>query len=610
MKIKSCNLIKAAAFAAMALFAGCSNIDTANTASDAYVAEDGQCTVSVGVAGYENLTTKSSARTINPADYTSSELEDADSYTFKISGQSAYGETLADVYPSGSVSDEGEYTLTFEDGSSKVILSYAFWDLTLTVYNSDGNAVLKGSTSIDLTNGTAPDGISFKLSTSGVTTEGGVKFTVNWSYDADTNAEVTKMVMGLYDRLTKEAAVNETTITDSDTISGKTSSFENSEVEPGSYLFAVTFYGTDSSGNYKKIGYWADTVVVAPGRTTESTITLTDVIMTKPAAPENLMAYLADDSEDGNYYNVKLTWEDKSKNEENFVITIKEYDEDGNEKSTYKVLGVESDSSANKEIFYSSSARVSGSILTNNTEAVIRLKTGHLYDVSIQAQNFAGLSESCTRSAGGTESGCTAYSDSQKINRIMFTYILDGGILTVSGTNYSNAYVTYTTLGASDYDPDLLDPENDADVTLTKDSHPFKSWLDSDGNAVTSYTGLSDASFYANYNADYVVNYTIESFKDFADGEVAVTVDGSSIIDSSDAVSNTAEITVTVTGSKNEYDYFQVDFDGNTKYTGSESSCTFKAGAGKTGNKVINVLARIKDTDTWVGKSYTVEFTN
>ena len=53
--------------------------------------------------------------------------------------------------------------------------------------------------------------------------------------------------------------------------------------------------------------------------------------MKKPTAPTDLKAYLVNDSEKDEYYNLKLVWEDTSLNEENFVLTIHEYDIDGNE---------------------------------------------------------------------------------------------------------------------------------------------------------------------------------------------------------------------------------------------------------------------------------------
>lgn len=632
----------AAAFmaASVLLLAGCSNFTAEEALVDGIKNAGSKCVVNIGIGGVKDDV----ARTILPTAWTTAE---AASFKFKISGTSSRGETLAPT------------ELTFTSGTAQLSLSYSLWELTLIAYKDAAFAepVLQGNTFIDLTNGGST--ISFILSSAGISTPGGISLGGTYT---DTESVVKKIEMGLY-RFDNGALVGSVT-TLSGTQCDGTFSFTGASVTPGTYTFAMKFYIISSAAGvtpivYSQVGYWSDMVIIAAGKTTTKTdIEIPDIIYSKPTAPENLKAYLVNDSETSTgSYNVKLTWEDKSSNEENFVITVREYaSQDDASPTIFKIFGKEDGENLptpdpDKEVFWGSQYRAAGSILAGNTTCTLTLPTGRLFDIAIQSQNYAGLSDEVTRVAGGTETGCTAYGAApEKINRVMMTYVLNGGKLEKSAAvNYSSVnyieYKTYTGSNFKVYGYDMSDAggatppyelktnSETTDTTtypiLRRGNHPFQKWLDTvDGSEIKESTDFHNLTVIADYNLTYLINYTIVGYTDMAEARVTATYDakhasdpGSSNVNckndtilagSSQGVDANPPITFTVTDAASgevEYDSYQIKIDDMIIYSGISNTFTYTS-ANVTlldsGTHTVNVFAKKKNTSEWYSNTFAI----
>ncbi|MCI6442556.1 hypothetical protein [Treponema sp.] len=372
-------------------------------------------------------------------------------------------------------------------------------------------------------------------------------------------------------------------------------------IDPGTYTYKVVFYtGTDT-----KVGLWSDILLIAPGNTTKKTVNIPYVIKEKPDSPANLCAYYVNDTETNGYYNVKLTWEDKSSNEEYYVITINEYDSYSANAVLYKELGIIEKTATNKEVFVSSQEYVSGSILANNTEVELKLPTGKLFDVSIKAVNFAYSSDEVTRTVVPTETaGCTAVAANDKITKTMITYNFPGKTCTIDSNTYFNSYTEYKSWKNDTTEFTLLDS------TLIYECKGWTETTSETAPVVTDYESYRNKNFYAKFNADSNIDYTIEGFQSgFKDGELTITKAGGSTISNGDTIGNTDEIKVNVSG---DYENFLVKVNNHT-YQGSigGTGITFTGTQIKvTGNTAISIIAKIKNSDKFAGETITLNFSN
>ena len=316
-------------------------------------------------------------------------------------------------------------------------------------------------------------------------------------------------------------------------------------------------------------------------------------------------ALILDDTETNGYYNVKLTWEDNSSNEEYYVITINEYDSYGAAAVLYKELGITEETATNKEVFVSSQEYVSGSILANNTEVELKLPTGKLFDVSIKAVNFVGSSDEVTRTeVPATIANCTSVAANDKITKTMLTYNFSGKTLTIDSNTYFNSYTEYKSWKNDTTGFDLLDS------SLINECKGWTETTIETAPVVTSYTSHENKTFYAKFTADSNIDYTIEEFQDgFKDGELTITKADGSTISNGDTIGNTDEIKVNVSG---DYEYFLVKVNGYT-YPGTigGTGITFTGTQIKvTGNTAISIIAKIKNSDKFAGETITLNFSN
>lgn len=558
--------------------AGCSNVNDVEKSE-----EKNLSTIAIGK--------DSDLRTINPTPFSAGDFS-----KITLSGTSNYGHIVKDA------SSNTELELTFTDNKASVALEYAIWDLTLKAYKTiDGTdkVVLMGKTTADLRNGGTT--INFTLTSANVDTEGNVNLTCNITPNTEKPA-IKKIKLGLYDMFTN-AVVKEQELTDASITkdgSGKyTFEYNETDIAPGTYNFKVYFYNDADT----EIGFYSDLLVVAPGNITAANVNIPDIIQKTPDAPTDLCAYYVDGSEKGTDYNVKLTWTDNATNEEYYVITIKEYASNTDTPTDpYKVLSIKNDTTTKEEVFTSSPVYVSGSVLSNSTEAVIKLTTGKLFDISIKAVNAIGESADCTRTADPTaaETGYTAVAAADKISKTKITYSFAGKTLTKDTETYIGTYVEYQSWKNDTTAFTLLAPDDNT-IVLSG----WKAWTKTPDAAdeIATQDSFENAIYYAKFITNSTVTFDIETYDDFADSEVTISVANGA------DVSNKDKIKFTVTG--NKYEKFYVCI-GQTIYEGTagDAGIEITPKAGTTGPTPIRVQARIKDSDKWVSKVIAVNFQN
>lgn len=556
MKSKLRNLLLAAM--ALTLFAGCSNIALNDAAVEGSDAGD-KCVLTISVDGFTGAGS-TIERTISPTKYT------ANSKTkFVIEGKSVRNVALAPKL------------LTFTDSEdTKIALDYDVWYLTLhavEVENEEevkvdgeisankvlekGSEILRGVTTANLSKGVTQ--ISFTLSTKGVNTKGGIDLT------AKINSEFKDLVksyeVGIYE-INTDALVADTYIAhdfgdddyvkDGDTVTGiKDIEIALDELNPGDYIFKFTPYNKKAGeDNRVDLNTWSDVIKIAPGRTTEKTITITGILQ-PPAAPSDLTATLVTESEEDNdeYFTVHISWEDNSDNENNFVLRLYEYEKKSGATDATKL---ESFIEKGEPIVFDenlmtyNSYWVDGTLGMSTKSCDIRLRTGHLFDITLTAKNNAGESDVVARAVNSADFPITENTEHEissivRINRQKITYNLLGGTRTVSkrdaegnlinevDTSTENI-VEYKTYGKDDKklieisgkDADLTaDPKVPADK-LIYDGHPFSCWKHlpapiSDNNQKFVSLGdfdYSDFMVYASYDQNVNVDYEVaEEYK-------------------------------------------------------------------------------------------------
>ena len=401
------------------------------------------------------------------------------------------------------------------DGKYRIDLTYDLWDLTLSAHTTfEGNdvEVLKGSTTVDLRNGSKT--IRFRLTTDGLNGNGGINISGSYT-DASDAAE--NIVISLLDFNTGAEKI---TSNDMAAVAEKEFSYANNEIPAGEYTLAIKFKNDADV----VIGYWSDTIRVAPGKITETTINC-GALNTIPAVPANLKVTNIPDSDDNDgYYNVKLEWDDNSTNEDSFLIYVYEYETWGTKPDAPTTVlgtkkGAELTPSTDEVFFLENSMRVSGNLLAGHTTVDLKLQTGKIYDFEISARNIIGESDKVARVA------TTDYDvpDTENVARTMITYYLNGGTLNLNGENYNGAYIEFKKYAGENLD--LLTIA--APVTLINNGKAFTKWTDTlkGTTEVTTTTGVANCTVWAQYLTDNEIDFDVESFENKLDtSKVSVTV--------------------------------------------------------------------------------------
>lgn len=489
-----------------AMFTGCMNSEAGSIDSDRKMSS---LSISVNEIpnDYEKMflasypKNESNSRSITPND----PYEIADTgLTFVLTGKSETGLTYGPktVTLAEDTENTGHYNF-----NETLTLESMLWTLTLTSYNDspapevdhEGTSpVLIGYSTVDLRNGngTAP----FTMTTKGLTTTGSVEITGKVK---DSDSIVSKYTMGIYSKDKGEAVygpeeVNATTGTEHNF------SYTNSDkkVNPGNYLFKMVFYNTEDT----IIGSYVDTLIVNPGNALVRDLGTLDIIGKIPSAPENVKAYLIKDSETIEGYKVLVSWKG-GKYATNFELKLTEYAGDGTNDSDpnniikiYGLAGMDNAATKTVEDFITSDVYGTGtgasSMLYGDKTAILNLELGKIYEIQMRARNYIGTSKDATGTddwtnrTDATETTLTIGTDTvnvtgfeSKLNRMLLTYNLNGGKLSLDGSDeYTGKYAEYKTWKGTDNS--LL--EITAPVTLTKGTTDFNKWLFESGTGLAA----------------------------------------------------------------------------------------------------------------------------
>lgn len=571
-----------------AIFASCSNL------SDANVIEKGARTrtLSIAISNYNELV-KSSPE-MQKVDNTRRAISNLNSANQRTIISDSFTFDSGDLYLFGTDANGNQFkptkvNFTATDGTNTVGTiaiptnqgTYN-WDFTLALvptgvtlqlngtYADDvravkNEAVLIGYSSMDMANG---DKAAFTLSPDGLTKEGDINMTVyldNWELPDD----VDSTTIGIY-KLTDGSIVNDaedvpasterTYNLDATGTETATEFFKLTKTEPaaanyvvtkmnpGTYTFKVTFEKTTE----KKKFIWSDVIIVLPGKQINNTIAIPNVIGEKPIAPTSFDAKYIVNSEDktNGYYTTEFTWvrDETKKNENFFEIDVLKIDDgetitipttgDDDVKAYWD--GLFDDTGANKvtygDKFLSSAEYVSGSLLSGNKTAQLRLELGLRYFARIRAVNDAGVSEyKYVTFEQGTDDTTKKAFTSTTINRYRLTYFLSGGTLTQNNTPYvGDNYVEYY---CQDENPGttILTPAVGTATTLEytngKGTFPWTEWQDDNKKAYTdtAYTGFANLNLYAFYSVDADVElYDHNSYR-IKDDWIKVEVNGADV---------------------------------------------------------------------------------
>lgn len=433
------------AISAAMIFASCSNLTDANVSSSS---ED-KNTLNIEVTNYDEVVTQASksanraSRTIIPDSFNS------DGVDFYLYGTNTSGGTFgpSKVYFKGNTDAVGG-TASKTVGTINIPANSAVWEFTLVAVTSGAaaptdettlkdNAVLIGYSSMDMLNG---DTAKFTLSPDGLTKAASVAMKLY--NDGWPTPDGYKITAGIY-KLTDGADATTTgdgkgTTTIKENLSLETSApadanYSLDSMTPGTYLFKVIY----TSDTTKKSFVWSDVLIVLPGKPVDSSIAIPNIIGTAPTAPTAFKAGYVENSEDkfSGWYTTAFEWERGSKNENNFEIEVLEFNDADTvtppaDADAAWTTALATGKSVTYDSKFSSVANYeSGSLLSGNTKAQLRLELGKRYFARIRAVNDAGESAwtlVALADAPAESAGTKAFTGNT-INRYRLTYFMNGG---------------------------------------------------------------------------------------------------------------------------------------------------------------------------------------
>ena len=544
---------------------------------------------------------------------------------------------------SGKTLDATTVTLT-EQGTGHysfnetIYLAAKKWLLTLVAYktyngeNDPGNiAVLKGTSLVDLTNGTGT--ANFVMGIKGLTTTAQATITAKVP---DSDKLTSKYTIGIYDKR------NDSVITEKSDV-GVTESTEfninytTDSVAPGNYIFKVIFY--DKAG--KVVGSYFDTIIFEPGVNFDYDLGIIDVIGKKPAIPENLKVFLIDDSETLDTYNVRVTW-DRSALTANYELELITFNTDGNssDTKTSKIYGIKSmdpnDDTLENFVGSSIIGPESSAMLSCDNSCILTLQLGKVYEIRLRARNYIAASEWQTRLDADDETGYTGFEAGDavspiRINRLRIDYNLSSGTLKefTGGTQtatYTQKYAEYKSWNSTLASTDLLsisETEPQDGYTLKFGDSQFTGWYeDSTENAAKvenfTYKNLSVVAKYGQSFASDISNAEREKDLERSDIKIYAQNDGTTFAEvTADALSgsyiiprlddnkklNTIKVAVNTTGEKYTDVRFtitstvsQIIYTLSTKEFVDSMETEFKTGEFDAGKYQITVTANTKNS--------------
>ena len=418
--------------------------------------------------------------------------------------------------------------------------------------------------------------LAFTLSTYSVETEGSYDLKIKYTGSGWKTGY--SFTYGLYNRTTgavvKIKTANSSTTATADENAIATAYVDGSEVSnagfaasdtaiaPGSYLFGVSILDKDS----KELTFASDVIRIEPGRVTNQTFVIGDIIPTAPNAPVDLRAQRIIGTEDDEFYNVRFTWTDNSTNENSFKLVLRSFADTATDWTAITGASEDSDidgGSTDYTIFdfdtllaatTGSIRYVAGSLYAGSTEVVLKIPTGKLYDAQIIAVNKIGYSDGCVRVAPATANptdgtynaygtgstvsetvskivaagkeyysyGVASASSFERINLTKISYILNGGALTLSGTDYTGKiYVEYipyklqtdASAEGGKYIP-LLNIDGSTNV-LKKGTVNFTKWI--------SYNSSNAVIDDIKYNVNSYKNITVRAVYGVTTGDITIS---------------------------------------------------------------------------------------
>ncbi len=402
------------------------------------------------------------------------------------------GTALLDFYlwgtaQSGQVLNPKLVTVTSEDGViGKVVLDIDCYNWSLTLAACDKNdlpenatiteilakAVLIGYGNVDMM---FTNSIKFTLTPKGLNKTGNVDLTLALAkIDADgdestpevpwTIPEDYEVNAYIYDITTGQKIMSADTTPldvfmeiDPDELTAGTAVFDakSKDLKPGTYSFQIEFTKEDENRKY----VWNDTLIILPGKTVEQTITIPNLVGTKPAAPSSFNVQFNKHQKDGTtledekeeskfpgYYTAHLSWDGSGvKTEMNFALQIAELKDDTavaaaiTTKAAFDAIWDDATKVNAKYTFdYLNDIRADprfyrdGSLFANNTWVDIYLELGKRYIARLFSENNAGYSEEAAYFTITTpvETGAQLTT----INRFRVKYWNQGGIWNIGET--------------------------------------------------------------------------------------------------------------------------------------------------------------------------------
>ena len=448
-------------------------------------------------------------------------------------------------------------------GTVSIPANSAVWEFTLVALATGAtaptdetklknDAVLIGYSSMDMLNG---DTAKFTLSPDGLTKEAKIAmklYTGGWELPTGFTAKA-----GIYDLATGADAGADATPTEQTVAFTATTKDEANAVDytiasfaPGTYLFKVTF---EKTGSNKKF-YWSDVLVVLPGKTIENAVGIPNIIGTAPTAPTAFKAGYVEKSEDkfSGWYTTAFEWERGSKNENNFEIEVLEFNDADtvtpptDADAAWPAVPTDGSSVPYDSKFSSAANYESGSLLSGNTKAQLRLELGKRYFARIRAVNDAGESTwtLVNLADAPAEPTGTQKFTGNTINRYRLTYFMNGGTYyadkttadaDTAGTGGSTADIVSYHCEDSTTGTEII--KADETPIITKNTYTWSYWskdatsetasrYNEPGAAPEAYKGYKNLDLYAMFTTDASVAIFDKKSLEIQDGWITVDLPG------------------------------------------------------------------------------------
>lgn len=544
------------AISAAMIFASCSNLTDANVSSSS----ENKNTLNIEVTNYDEVVTQASksanhaSRTIIPDSF------DSDGVDFYLYGTNTSGGTFgpSKVDFKGNAEAAGGTSKTV--GTVSIPANSAVWEFTLVAVTSGAtaptdeatlknDAVLIGYSSMDMLNG---DTAKFTLSPDGLTKEAKIAmrlYTDGWELPAGFTAKAGIYLLTTGADAGTDAAKTEQTVAFTDATINETNAVDYTiaSFAPGTYLFKVTF---EKTGSNKKF-YWSDVLVVLPGKTIENAVGIPNIIGTAPTAPTAFKAGYVEKSEDkfSGWYTTAFEWERGSKNENNFEIEVLEFNDADTvtppaDADAAWTTALAAGSSVTYDSKFSSVANYeSGSLLSGNTKAQLRLELGKRYFARIRAVNDAGGSDwtLVNLAAAPAEPTGTKAFTGNTINRYRLTYFMNGGTYfadkTAAEAGTDGSTEDKVSYHCEDSTTGIEIMKADGTPIIKKNTYTWSYWS-KDGKSETAsrynepgaepeaYKGYKNLDLYAMFTTDASVAIFDKKSLEIQDGWITVATPG------------------------------------------------------------------------------------